>query len=65
MPEKESVSLRYHVCQFLSKTDNLGFFGPNLSKNGFRVANSETNVVIRISIFQIPCVPIFRQSGQL
>ena len=25
----------------------------------------KTNVAIRISILQIPCVPIFRQNGQL
>ena len=26
--------MRYHVCQFSEKMDNLEFLGPNLSKNG-------------------------------
>ena len=32
-------------------------------KLGFEI--QKTNVGIRISIFEIPCVPIFRQNGQL
>ena len=32
-------------------------------KLGFEI--QKTNVRIRISIFEIPCVPIFRQNGQL
>ena len=28
------------VCQFSGKTNNFQFFGPNMPKNGFRVANS-------------------------
>ena len=35
MLEKESASSRYHVCQFLVKTNNLQFFGLNLPKYGF------------------------------
>ena len=35
MLEQESASLRYHVYQFLDKTDNFEFLGPNLPKNGF------------------------------
>ena len=41
MSEKESVSSRYFVCQFSSKTKNFEFFVPNLPKNEFRVGNSE------------------------
>ena len=37
--------------------DNFDFFGPNLPKNGFRFKN----VGVRIDIFEIPCVPIFRK----
>ena len=33
MSEKESASLRQHVCQISSKADNFDFFGPNLPKN--------------------------------
>ena len=40
-------------------------FGPNWLKNGFLVGNSENYVGIRISIPEIPFVPIFRQNGQL
>ena len=29
------LELRYHVYQFLDKTDNFEFSGPNLPKNGF------------------------------
>ena len=32
-------------------------------KWGFEI--QKTNIGIRISIFEIPCVPIFRQNGQL
>ena len=32
-------------------------------KLGFEI--QKTNVAIRISILEIPCVPIFRQNGQL
>ena len=35
MLEQESASLRYHAYQFLDKTDNFEFLGPNLPKNGF------------------------------
>ena len=32
---------KFHVRQFSDKTDNFDFFGPDLPKNGFLVANSE------------------------
>ena len=35
MLEEESASLRYHLYNFLDKTDNFNFFGPNLPKTGF------------------------------
>ena len=57
--------MRHHVCQFSGKTDNFDFFGPNLPKNGFRVGEPKNIFEIRISIFEIPSVPIFRQNGQL
>ena len=60
-----SASLRYYVCKILDKTNNLDFFGPNLPKKEFKLEIQKTNVGIRISILEIPCVPIFRQNGQL
>ena len=38
-PYSESASLRYCVHQFLDKTNNFEFLGPNLLKNGFRAWN--------------------------
>ena len=66
MLESELASSRYHVCQFSGKTHNFDFFGPNLHKNEFYgLEFQKINVGIRISILEIPCVPIFRQNGQL
>ena len=52
------------MCQFSVKADNFDFFGPNLPKKekGFQI--QKTKVGIRISILEIPCVPIFSQNGQ-
>ena len=61
----ESVSSRYHVCLFSGKMDNFDFFNPNLLKINLGLEIRKTNVGIRISIFEISCVPIFRQNGQL
>ena len=41
MLEQESASSRYHVYQFLDKTDNFDFLGPNLAEKEFRAGNSE------------------------
>ena len=52
--------------QFLDKTDNFNFVGQNLPNT--LILESEfqkTIVAVRISIFEIQCVPIFRQNGQL
>ena len=35
MLKQESVSSRYHECQFSNKTDNFDSFGPNLPKMDF------------------------------
>ena len=53
------------MYQFLAKTNNFDFFGPNLPKKKLGFEIQKINVGIRISILQIPCVPIFRQNGQL
>ena len=53
------------MCQFSAEIDNFDFSGPNLPIHGFRVVYSETNVGIRISVLEIPRVPIFRQKRQL
>ena len=64
-PNSESALPRYHVCQFSVQTDNFDFFGPNLPKKKIKIEIQKTNVGIRISMFEIPCVPIFRQNGHL
>ena len=51
--EKKSACWRHHMCQFLGKTDNFHFFGPNLPKIYFRLEIQKTNVEIRISILEI------------
>ena len=54
------------MCQFLDKTDNFNFVGQNLPNK--LILDSEfqkTIVAVRISIFEIQCVPIFRRNGQL
>ena len=35
LENEESASLRYHVYQFLEKTDNFEFLGTNSPQNGF------------------------------
>ena len=42
MLEKEPASLRYHVYQFLDKTDNFEFLDTNLPKKEIRIWNSES-----------------------
>ena len=39
MLEQESASLRYHAYQFLDKTDNFEFLGPNLPIKEIRIWN--------------------------
>ena len=66
MLEQEPASLRYHVYQFLDKTDNFEVFAPNFPKNGFcgqNVKNIKSG--FGISILKMLCAPIFRQNGQL
>ena len=53
------------MCQFSLKMMNFKFFGPNLSKKGFRLENEKSYVGIRINIAETLCVPIFSQTGQL
>ena len=46
--------------------DNFEVFGSNLPEEmdlGLKI--QKTNIGIRISILDIPCVPIFRQNGQV
>ena len=40
-PVSESSPLRYHLFQFLGKTDSFDFFCANFPKNVFRMKNSE------------------------
>ena len=47
--------------QFSVKTDNFEFFVPNLPKRKLGFQIQKTNVGIRISILEIPYVPIFRK----
>ena len=41
MLEQKSASSRWHAHQFLGKTDNFDFFGPDLPKNEITIWNSE------------------------
>ena len=50
---------------FKANQTALTFFGPSLYKRNLELKIQKTNVGIRISILEIPCVPIFRQNGQL
>ena len=56
-------------ANFQAKWTNLTFLAqicPKICpKIGFWFEIQKTNVEIRISILDIPCVPIFRQNGQL
>ena len=70
--DSESASLRYCVHQFSDKTGNFEFLGPNLPKNGFWsqkwILGSEfqkSKSGFAINTFNITCVPIFSQNGQL
>ena len=56
----EILCVYVRVCQFSGKTNSFDFFSPNLPENG-----KKTIVRIRISILDIPCVPIFSQNEQL
>ena len=53
------------VFQFSGKTDNFDFFGPNCPNMDLGLEIQKTNVTIRISILEITCIPIFRQSERL
>ena len=62
-PDSESTLPRFHVCQFLVKTDNFDFFLAQIcpkGKLGFQI--QKTNIGIKISIFEIPYVPILKQN---
>ena len=65
MLEQESASSRYHVCQFSVETDNFTFLTQICPKRKLGFEIQKHNVGIRISILEIPCVPIFRWNGQL
>ena len=61
--DPESTSLRYYVHQFSDKASNFDFVGPNLPQNGFLGSNLKSKSRLGISISEILCEPIFRQSG--
>ena len=65
MLEQESASLRYHLYQFLDKTNKFELLGPNLPKNGLWGQNFKTLSLDSKSASLIYCVPIFRHKGQL
>ena len=47
---------------FKEKQTTLTFSDPGLPKSYLELKIRKTNVVIRINILEIPCVPIFRQN---
>ena len=53
--DSELALPRYHVCEFLGKTDNIDFFGRN-----FEVRISKSKFGFGISTFKIPYIPVFR-----
>ena len=54
------------ICaNFQAKQTTLTFLARIRPKRNFKTGNSETNVGIRISIPEIPWVPMFRQNAQL
>ena len=64
-PDSESALPRYHCVNFQLKRTTLTFLVQICPKRKLGFEIQKTNVGIRISILQIPCVPIFRQNGQL
>ena len=57
---------RYTMCaNFQSKLTTLNFLAQICQKMDLGLEIQKTNVGIRISIFEIPCMPIFRQNGQI
>ena len=66
MSVQESTSSRSSVCaNSLAKRATLTFSTQICPKMDLGLEIHKTNVAIRISILEIPCVPIFRQNGQL
>ena len=63
--ELESASSRYHMCHFSDKMDNFDFLAQICPKMDLGLQIQKTNVGIRISILELPCVLISRQNGQL
>ena len=61
----EILCLYVCVCQFSGKTNSFDFFIPNLPKMNLRLGIFKTIVGIRISIPDIPFVPIFSQNEQI
>ena len=56
----------YTICvNFESKWTTLNFSMQNLSKNDLGLETEKRNVRIRINIFEIFCVLVFSQTGQL
>ena len=53
------------MCQFSVKTNNFDFLAQICPKKKLGFEIRKTNARIKISIFEIPCVPIFRQNEQL
>ena len=52
-------------ANFQAKRKTLPFFAQICPKGSLELEIHKTNVGIRISILEIPFVPIFRQNGQL
>ena len=52
-------------ANFKAKRTTLTFLAQIWPKRNLELEIHKTNVGIRISILKIPCVPIFRQNGQL
>ena len=65
-PDLESALPRYRVCaNFQAKRKALIFSAQICLKTDLGLEIQKPNFGTRISILEIPCVPIFQQKGQL
>ena len=67
--QKTNVCVCVFVCVcvpvFMAKQTALTFLSQTFPKIDLELEIQKTNVGIRISIFEILCVPIFRHDGQV
>ena len=65
VPDKNQHPRDTIIANFHVNRTTLTFLAQICPKLGLRLQIQKTNVGIRITILQIPCVPIFRRNGKL